>query len=200
MKNFCKLFVCCVAMWLSFANNIKADSPLTSTEFHVVYEGLPVFKDSVSMCKYLLIDSVSVEKRLAVINRLGWNVDGKNDSKVMWRVLTEKYQLKKMTAIMDKLSGFQLICVAYLKAMDNYSNVKDAMFMAAVAEAKEPQSYAVNLIAALIRAQYAMDYNWGAIFLGMDNVRANPNLKKDFSSEASSVIFKYTDLYKKYVE
>ncbi len=196
-----KLLVCSLVMLLGVVDSVRADSPLTSTEFYTVYEDLPAFEDTVSMYEYIMNDSISVEKRLAVINRQSWSIDGMNRATELVNILGVNFKTNDYFTVLSNLSGKQLICLAYLKAMDNYFNVEEAMMIAVMAEAKEPRSYAVNLIAALIRAQYASGWGdcWGAVYLCLDNVRNSSFLNQDMRPEAAALIFEYTDIYKEYV-
>jgi hypothetical protein len=81
--------------------------------------------------------------------------------------------------------------------MDNYFDVTAAASIATeVANLeKTASSYTYRMIAALINAQFAMDYDWCQVYTITNNVRKNTALKKDFRMAAIPMIFEYMDGY-----
>ena len=82
--------------------------------------------------------------------------------------------------------------------MDNYFNIQDALVYATLAQTKEPKSYTINIIQSLIDAQAYVMKSYCQVFKIVDTVRTNQSLTLDFKKEASDIIFKYIDDYKKY--
>ena len=66
-----------------------ADSPLTSTDFYYAYEDVLLVKQakqakgklSKEMLTYLAEDGNKLDVKLAIINAVGWNVNGLSNSK-----------------------------------------------------------------------------------------------------------------------
>ncbi len=76
---------------------------------------------------------------------------------------------------MIQLISFEwnLISYAYLKAMDNYFEVDEAISFAGKAKTKNPGSYTINMIVALLKAQKALNYldQWCKVYNLTKSVR-----------------------------
>ena len=192
-------------IFLLTASQVKADSPLTSTDFSSAYADLEIIQKAkaqngvlnVELMSYLVSTKNPVDVKLAVINELGWDFNGKNNFDLFMGYLKSN-GYKKEKKITKKGGADLLICIAYIKAMDNYFQVSDAISWAKKAQAKDKGSYSVQLIAGLIQAQEAMDGSWCKVFELCDSVRADQQLKMDMRQEASDLIFEYMDLYSEY--
>lgn len=185
------------------AQNLIADSPLTSTDISEAYQDFRIVKIASKqeglltkrLMRFLTKNKKPIELKLAVINELGWSLDGKNNAELFYEYLKQK---KNIEDIKDARADI-LICYAYLKALDNYHDVKDAMYYARRARAKEKNSYSINIICALIEAQNLSDsYSWCKRYKKTNEVRENKSLNKDMKDEAIKIIFDYMDLYKRY--
>jgi len=76
--------------------------------------------------------------------------------KDLWNILTKnKNLLIKQEDFFNNGKGDELLCMGYLKAMDNYFQVDDALKYAETALLQKPKSYTYQIITALIRAQKA---------------------------------------------
>ena len=96
-------------------------------------------------------------------------------------------------------SGDILLCIGYLRAMDNYFHVSEAMKYIECPQIKNSRSYTIQIIAALIRAQRYLDQNkWCKVYQESDNVRNNWWLRNDLRAEAVKIIFDYMDIYQQY--
>ena len=187
-------------------NNASVDSPLTSTEFYKAYKKSPIIELAGTskgllndkLISYLADRNNPIDVKAALINRLGWNIKGKSNGKIFIKFLKAKYKYKNDEALKNGLSASDLICIAYLKAMDNYFDVKEAIVYATLALAKDPKSYTINIIQSLIASQAFVMKNYCQVFKIVDKTRANQNLTIDFKKEASAIIFQYIDGYKKY--
>lgn len=184
----------------------QADSPLTSTQFSTAYSDQEIVQKAKSqngalndeLMAYLASKKNPIDVKLAVINELGWNFNGKNNYDLFITYLKSN-GYKNDKKLIKKGGADLLICVAYIKALDNYFQVSDAISLAKKAKSRDKKSsYSVQLIAGLIEAQEAMDGNWCKVFQLCDEVRANESLKMDMRQEASDIIFEYMDLYSEY--
>lgn len=199
MKKLLIIFVFCFSI-----NSVFADSPLTSTDFYRAYMDIPLISKT-SQSDGVLTEEVfeylnsenSIDKKIALINSLKWNIKGKNNAILYFKKLalihpdyTNKNFFKKGTAE-------ELICYAYLKAMDNYFDVKNAYLFSVQACKLSPKSYTISIINQLIKVQMIDSPDqWCVIYTDMNFVKVNNDLVYDFRKEASNIIFNYTDIYK----
>ena len=135
---------------------------------------------------------------MALINRLGWNLKGKNNASLFIRYIQKKGLYTTELELKDKCTSHELLCIAYLKAMDNYFDVKKALVYSKLAVAIEPKSYTVQLINALITAQTFSYNDWCRIYEVVENIRIDKSLTIDFNANATTIILEYINIYKKY--
>jgi hypothetical protein len=187
-------------------NYASADSPLTSTDFYKAYGNLPIIELAGTskgllnekLISYLVDKNKPIDVKTALINRLGWSIKGKSNGKIFIKFLKAKYKYKNDESLKNGLSASDLICIAYLKAMDNYFDIKEALVYANLALVKDPKSYTINIIQSLIDSQAFVMKEYCQVFKIVDKVRANQNLTIDFKKEGEQIIFQYIDNYKKY--
>ncbi|MDG1038386.1 MAG: hypothetical protein P8P15_09895 [Polaribacter sp.] len=187
---------------LLFNQNLLAGSPLTSTNIHEAYKDSAIIqlalktegKLTVELMNYLSDAKKPIELKIALINALGWDFNGKNNSTQFYEYLKENQNLKNI----NETSADILICYAYLKALDNYFDVDDAIKFAQKAKSKNKNSYTINIICALIEAQKAMGSNWCEVYNLTNNIRINDTLQIDMKEDAIKIIFEYMNLYKDY--
>lgn len=180
--------------------NLFADSPLTSTNISKAYKYSAIVrfaskaegKLTVKLMNYLIKSRNPIEVKIAVINALGWDFNGKTNSTVFYEYLKEKNGLKDI----NEANSDILICFAYLKALDNYFNVNDAIIYAQKAKSKNEKSYTINIICALIEAQKVLHSDWCEVYNLTNSVRMNDTLNRDMKEAAMNIIFGYMDLYK----
>lgn len=184
-----------------------ADSPLTSTDFYKAYMDVPLVQEALNskgkitneMMAYINSDTNSLEVKLAIINAIGWNVKGKKSSKLYFKFVMNKKKYKSdfggdYTAFNWNATADELICHAYMKALDNYFDVTDAFEVAGLALKKNPNSFAVNMIYNLIKAQGLTSYREYCTASKMFNtLKNNPNLTADMKKESMPFIFEYMD-------
>jgi len=188
------LFVFFVSGFISVA---VADSPLTSTYFCTAYSGSAEVQKAINsngvltpeLMKVLNSKKHSTAVKVAIINAIGWNFDGQNNYTAY-----KEFLGKKMGKGQQKADN--LLCLAYLKAMDNYFDCNEALKLAGEALALNPQSYTFNIIHALIYAQVMFDSSWCELWKATNAVRVNSTLQQDMNAEAIRIIFEYMDLYK----
>jgi hypothetical protein len=182
-----------------------ADSPLTSTEFYKAYSDVSLVQDAMKckgkitnvMLEYIYAETNPLEIKLAIINAIGWNVKGLKNSQTFFKYVMNKknyktdfggdYMAFKWYATRD-----ELVCFSYLKAMDNYFELADAFDIASEAQRKYSDSFAVNMIYNLIKAQGLTAFGESCyaskIFSTLKN---NPILNMDMKNDAMPFIFEY---------
>lgn len=190
-----RVFVFCLALVLF--NIVRADSPLTSTDLTKGYESSKWVSEA-SNGNGLITDNMvkflagkgDLGEKLALICKLGW---GENAPTNAYKF--SAFLMKKKPAA--KRSGDDYCCLAYLQALGNYFDVKEAKMTAELAVDKNPNSFGCNMIFALIKAQeYLHNNTWCDVFKVCDVVRTNTSLNKDMKPEAIKGIFDYIDIYK----
>jgi hypothetical protein len=188
-------------------NSVFADSPLTSTDFYKAYLDIP-FIQKIANSKGVLTDEVfeylisknSLDKKVALINALKWEFDGKNNSSLYIKKLLVLHKNYTLTNFYQKATYEELLCYGYLKAMDDYFDVKKASVFTSRAQKLNPGSYTIAVINHLITAQmvgYDIN-NWCEIYSGFDTIKQNKLLKVDFRTKASDIIYEYLKEYKDY--
>ena len=200
-----KLPVFLIGLFL-FSSSVYADSPLTSTDISKAYQALPIVQLASQkagvltkdLMDYLIDTNNPIEVKIAVINQLGWAVEGKKNAPLFYYYLKEKKKYKNHKKFIKKGLADEWLCWAYLKAMDNYFNVDEAINYANIAMIKNPKSFTFNIITALIKAQKVSRGNWCEIYTYSNDVRQNKTLVNDMKKGAISIIFNYMDLYKEY--
>lgn len=201
-----KLIFVFTFLWILFPlSSLLADSPLTSTGFSSAYQNEAIVQQAgqaegllnLELLEYLSGDH-PIEIKMAVINQLGWSIDGKSNASIYVDYLQRLKNYKDEKELMKKGSADELLCVAYLKALDNYFKVDDALHFAELAVKKNSTSFTFRIIHAIIKAQKAMENDWCAVFKATDAVRNDSSLNGDMRVEAIAVIFEYMDLYREY--
>ena len=194
-------FIILLISGILIGQNLFADSPLTSTDISNAFKDSKIVQLASTtdgmlndeLMNYLFDSKNPIELKIALISKLGWNFDGKSNSKVFYEYL-KKNNLKDI----NEASADILICYAYLKALDNYFDVEEAIIYAQKAKLKNGKSYTISIICALIEAQKAMDSDWCEVYKLTNNVRLNGTLIKDMKEEAVNIIFDYTVGYGEY--
>ncbi len=197
------LYIC----FFFIAQNSFADSPLTATQFYKEYMDIAIVKSAAKsnykiteqQLQFLTNSKNPIAIKLAIINSLGWNTKGKSNAPEYLEYLFEKHPLLNYKNFINKASAEELICYAYLKAMDNYFDVKSASIFARQAMRKVPTTYSIHLIGTLIQVQPLLNSKkWCAIYTKMNQVRTNKKLQLDMRLISTVAIFSYTDGYKEY--
>ncbi len=203
MGIFLKLSVL-LCLIFSGIGSVFADSPLTSTPFSTAYKEEPIIQQAIKangliteeLMLYLTNENKPIDLKLAVINQLGWQLEGYENAASFKTYLLQSGQFKSEKELLKKGSDEILICLAYLMAMDNYFDVSAAISVAELAIDDEQSSFSIHMIYALIKAQKTLDSNWCEVYRISDGVFSNSKLIMDMKSDASYVIFDYMYLYK----
>lgn len=184
-----------------------ADSPLTSTEFYKAYSDVSLVQDAMKckgkitnlMLEYIYAETNPLEIKLAIINAVGWNHKGFKNSHKFFKYVINKKKYKSdfggdNIAFKWNATRDELVCFSYLKALDNYFDVTDAFEVAGLALKKNPNSFAVNMIYNLIKAQGIISYEETCYAKKMFNIlKNNQNLTMDMKKESMPFVFEYMD-------
>lgn len=191
---------------LCFINNAFADSPLTSTDFYQAYLDEKIVQEALNskskltenLLHYLVNASNPLDIKLAVINAMGWNHIGTSNSKLyLESVVSTKHYSSEINnnyiSFKWNANTDELICYAYLKALDNYLDVVDANEIAATA-LKNTNSFAINFISRLIKAQGLNALNEYCLACQQFAfLKTNKYLVMDMRNSAKKYIFEYMD-------
>ncbi|MBC8173640.1 MAG: cell wall-binding repeat-containing protein, partial [Chitinophagales bacterium] len=134
----------------------------------------------------------------AIINALGWDYYGKSNADAFLNYIAKVRNTSADKVVFADLTGTELMCYGYAKAMDDYSNVSEALQILELAKEKMPDSYTVNLIHAVISGQYEFDANWCGIWQVTQKVLNNKSLRRDMKTAAIQSVVDYMILYKSY--
>lgn len=179
----------------------KADSPVTSTdissyymEYEMVAKNVGAFELDATTLAFLLNDQERTDVKAAVINALGWGDKVTDMGPVFRDALTAKYGTEELEAY----QGADLMCLAYLMAMDDYFNVAEASKIMDLARQKSPESATVAMIRAVIKGQEAMDTNWCEVWMLCSEALQATAEPRDMKTAAIQNIVDYMILYKSY--
>jgi len=199
MKRSMLIILCCI--WSK--GLLYADSPLTSITFYTLYWDNNIIVKSKNeailndnSCKFLSSPSVNNGEKIALINALGWKFEGQNNAKIYADFLKIKYKSKK-TLSLSKLSASELMCMAYLTAMDDYLHPQNALPYIDKAIAIEGNSLSLHLIHTLLEAQIHSEDDWCAVWKSYEKLHEEQaNYVQDVKSEVLIRVEEYLILYK----
>lgn len=140
-KNLIKIYLLLGLVIMAFQISY-ADSPLTSTEFYKAYLDVPIVKASSDNPKklsdeakaYLYDENNPLDVKIALINALGWDIDGlptyaeyieycfKHFPKAKYGIPED--QLLTIDDIYTNASCEQMAVLVYLHAMADYNDTK----------------------------------------------------------------------------
>lgn len=199
MREFLFVFLFLMVSLVSFA-----DSPLTTTRFYqhysdnpFVYEASETHYLSGDMAEYILDTDNPVSIKVAIINALGWGDKAEGNYAGLVSFAMEEKQTPSASKLFNVLDGKTLICFAYLKALSDYFDVKEAIKIAKMAQKKDKDSYCVNFIAALIKSQaYFNESKWSLVYSVLDDVNKTTWRNDDLSAKAVASVMEYISGYK----
>lgn len=214
-------FLSLILLLLSF--DASADSPVTSTSFYSSYNEISQIylaeKEGVlnyELASYLS-SNVTIDKKVALINALGWKSEGKQNKALYTKFLNAKYNTTELDYA--KISPDEHLCLGYLAIMDDYFHVREPLILLKGALKRNPKSYTYNIIYGLVLAQsllrYDTDDSFGDdlidrrfidtdihalcnIYILFANIESDKTLKQDFRKSAKRNVFKYVNVYKSY--
>jgi hypothetical protein len=188
---------------IATANTALADSPLTSTYFAGNYPEYPIisYVDSTGMfteevAEFLLDKSIPIDAKAALVNAFSWNYDGTENAKIFREYLAKAYNTTTSSLQLSSLKAEELMCLGYFMALDNYFVVDEAINVLEMAAEKKPESFTIQILLALARAQEAMDTNFCQVWKLTSDVLNNESLKRDMKQNSIQQIVDYMILYK----
>lgn len=189
-----------------------ADSPLTSTDFAESYNDHPMVQMAltlhsddqdpympVTILDFLADKKSPIDVRLAVINAISWNFEGKSSGEQLYEYLSKRYKAKTTDKLVKKLDAGTLAVYAYAKAMSDYFDVKEAQELGHKAVKKDKsKSFSVAFITSLIDAQVYLDDDWSMVYKVVNDVLHDGSLHLDMRQSAIDSVMEYIGEYKNY--
>lgn len=188
-----------------------ADSPLTSTDIAKAYEGgglpeLAVARGGVLVAELadrLLAEDLDLGSKVALVNALGWDTEGKANSSLFVETLERKYgaALYGAGGALDAyaLTTDELVVLGYLTALDNYFAPWQAIGYLDLAVLRAPDSLAVNLVLGLVRAQLALAVDWCKAWQSVEGPLTHTvAYVPDIKIEAVDAVDAYMGAYRSY--
>jgi len=204
-----KKILCC-AIIISIAASLMspviscADSPVTTTQFYTAYLDIDIVEKASELLyideettKYLSNSENPLDIKAAVINAIGWEIEGKDNAARYAEFIFGK-PLDNLD--LDAVPAHDLFCIGYLMVMDNYFEPERAIPVLEKACEAFPASFTAAMITALAKAQAAaMNADeWGKAWTLVEDAIQNENLEMDMRQEAVDIILDYMALYKDY--
>lgn len=206
MKTPAYLLITFVVLILQI-NSAKADSPLTSTIFYKAYLDVPMVQEALNskgkitneLLEFISNETNALDIKLAVVNAIGWDHKGISNSKLFLKYIVKKKRYKsnfeninmdfKINATAD-----ELICFAYLRALDNYFDVDYAFTIANESLKKLGNSCSINLVTNLIKAQVLFSIEESCLASHkLHSIQSNTQLIMDMRKDAVDYFFEYID-------
>ena len=204
-----------ILILLGLGKSVQADSPLTSTPFWQAYEG---DKDidyakanglNKKVLKQLAGTKLSCDKKIAIINSFGWESGytavfedyliekRKGLTRDVFKYLKESGDdLPQETVQTRMLTTDDLVCWAYLRAMDNYKTPEFSMKGAFLAYWRDQKNMSAGVVMCLIVSQQAMLYDWCKIYESAQMFIVEPVYERNLLKEdAKTIIMEYMNLY-----
>jgi hypothetical protein len=188
-------------LW-SVAAPSRADSPITSTNFAEAYQDYDIVEKAqktgtldLEMARYLSSRSKPIGVKAALINALSWKFEGKRNAKLYRYYLGLIYDQPAEDLVPDQLSDHELFALGYLTVMDDYFNPSKAQPYLDAAQQRQPNSYTVAIINALVQAQVALDSDWCEVWQVTEKVVDDSTLDRDLRPAARKIILDYMSLY-----
>ncbi len=180
-----------------FPKTVLADSPITSTDFYRAYEDVAIVREAAEsgevnqkIADFLADNSNPIDIKAAVINALSWGPENKHNAELYIDYI---YDTAFDRLDPDILSGDQLFCIGYMRALDFYFEAAPPVEYLEKAKEKLPGSFTAAMIAALADGMRHMDQNlWD---LSIQPILNNKDLTRDMRQEAVTIITDYMQLY-----
>lgn len=183
----------------------RADSPITSTPISDAYKDIPMVPKATAsgvlndeIAAFLLNEDKPIDQKVAVINALSFDFNGKQNAAAFREHLAKKYKTSVKYLKVDIISADEQLCLGYLTIMDDYFFPDEAITILEKAVDKNPMSYTFNIILALAKAQKVMNSisAWCKVWKLAEAVEINKDLKRDMREDAVKIIMDYMILYK----
>jgi len=204
-------------LMLTASPPVKADSPLTGTGFYKAYSDVPMVRKaeksglSDEIFLFLIDSGNAIDQRAAVVNAMGWNIDGKRDGGRFIAAFAEKLGKPSKSLKLSDLSADQRLVLGYMLAMDDYFTMgpssrtggeletSDALKLVNSAAAEKPSDFTVQIIAALVKTQKYLKSHWELIYPEVSRV-VDSNMDRNMRDSAVAIIMEYIGEYRKYAK
>lgn len=210
-----RIFLLFLITTISQISEIRADSPLTSTDFYTAYLDIPVVKSAANKrgvlsidAKVFLYDSKNpLDQKLALINAVGWNFNGLTSYQEYLYFCKDKFRTENKLSsgqiisdleIVAALPPEQMVVLAYLSALSDYFDMSVPWMFSRLALSDKENSQSYMLPIALVLAQMYLDSDeWCNVYKVMQDLFVNVT-NKDMRPQAVIQIMNYIDGYKEY--
>lgn len=176
---------------LLLVSSVRADSPLTSTDFWTAYRDLPEVayahkqrRLDARLINYLR-GQATIDRKAAVVNALGWDTAGQQNARQFRAALPKKD---------DQLTPHENFCLGYLLVMDDYFQPQAGLPYLQKARLTLRRSRTVALIEVLALAQ-SNGQNWSRHWPMTRRVLSDKTLEADLRPAAQKIIVDYMKLY-----
>lgn len=193
----------------------KADSPLTSTPFWQAYEDVKQVQYAKEngldkkVLKWLTSDGMTCDIKLAIINSFGWSsgytekfenhlLDSRKGLKreVFVYLKDLKDEMPQETAQTKLMKTDDLVCWAYLRAMDNYDTPQYSMNGSFLAYWRDQKNMSAGVVWALLVGQQAMMSDWCSIYQAAQQFIVEAEYDTNiFREDAVNIMMEYLNLY-----
>lgn len=145
---------------------VAADSPLTSTPWHKAYLDIPQVKAASTgykltsrLARYLTDRSISLDKRAALVNALGWHPNGKENSRRL-----KKFLLRSRPQWQRRMPVDIALLYWYLAAMDRYQTPCTAAEKIRTLYLQMKDNQSAALLQLLVGSQQLLFTDWDPIW------------------------------------
>lgn len=195
----------------------RADSPLTSTRFHVAYRDLALVRQATAglandaVLRALLDAKRPTHEKAALIDALGWKLRGQDNAQRFYRALVSAKSIKAPKPA--DLTAAELFVLGYLRAMDDYLKLTALApnapagsvaaltpeALLALAEKRAPRDFTIALVSALVRAQRSMSTSFCDVYEDVRKTVARfPSSRRKLRRKALAAIQGYVRGYRSY--
>lgn len=200
---------------LGYSWAARADSPLTSTDFAAAYEDVPAVRVARNthvaagqVLTFLLGDAPTGQKA-AVVNALGWNVEGQRNGSRFLEGLATARGISLEDIRLSDLTPSDRFVLGYLLAMDDYNQLSplqpgshEALWQATpmqlLSQAAHdlPNDFTVQFVRAIVQGQQDFDQAWCSIYVSSRQVLEQfPVAQRNLRPAAVEMAMDYLNLY-----
>lgn len=200
--------------WVS-RENAWADSPLTSTDLASAYGDIAAVRAAQRqrsldpfLLQFLLGDR-PLDEKAAVINGLGWRIEGTRHGEQFLQALAQQQGKKLENIRLNDLSPDHKFVLGYLLALDNYQTLSSLKInpsqglaeitpiqLLSQAAYALPDDFTVQFVRSLVAAQYWFDQSWCTVYLEPVAIlqQFSPE-SRNLRPQAIDAAMTYMDLY-----
>jgi hypothetical protein len=210
-----KIILISTVCWFSVTTSVNADSPLTSIDLAVSYQDLEIVQKA-KRSKQLqgevlifLLTNAPLDEKAAVINALGWKIDGQNNAYLFLVGFAQSQDMTIHDLSLDDLSAADKFVLGYLLAMDDYFDLSPLGYNASQplwsatpiqllsqAAFALPDNFTVHFVKSLVEAQDYMDKSWCAVYQAPQSVlKQFPPSQRNLRPQAVENAMSYLNLY-----